>query len=433
MLGGVFLPSTSQAHVKIMGRRHKKRSYTQYEKDEEDGADSSNVGVGSTLAHLRDPLERNGVEPPGSSLEEDDSNQQLSDDWDVVDRRSKKRKRNHQKHAVKTPSDSVSAEKRNNRPALTYAQLHKMQSSLTISDLQGLVLYCLADGTSPQWVSVRHHNQIRKVVVLLVPGLERGMFNGHIELHDPASGAGIDAPSTNFNPVNSQTFTEPSSSGLQNTSHTDYGRSPDEYLPVPLEIDRLPVPFKPLASIFNHLWPVKAPGDGKCYKVHSPLHAMLTAPIPKSREQKNEQEKLKTPKPPREIADWKNERTPICHFLLSSEDLHENEFTIHPANLITDEEKDLNLKRRRIAKQLEDSGWMDTAVTELSQADVPDSEVQRGSLTLGRTVLALDCEMCLVEGGESALTRISIVNWDGEVVMDELVMPDRPITDYLTQ
>ena len=31
-----------------------------------------------------------------------------------------------------------------------------------------------------------------------------------------------------------------------------------------------------------------------------------------------------------------------------------------------------------------------------------------------------------------ALTRISIVGWDGTVIMDELVKPDKPIIDYLT-
>lgn len=55
-----------------------------------------------------------------------------------------------------------------------------------------------------------------------------------------------------------------------------------------------------------------------------------------------------------------------------------------------------------------------------------------GSLTAGREVLAMDCEMCKTGEQEFSLTRISIVRWDGSVVMDELVKPEKPIIDYLT-
>ena len=47
---------------------------------------------------------------------------------------------------------------------------------------------------------------------------------------------------------------------------------------------------------------------------------------------------------------------------------------------------------------------------------------------------ALDCEMVGVGtgGSESAVARVAVVNWDGEVVLDRYVRPDRPITDYRT-
>lgn len=47
---------------------------------------------------------------------------------------------------------------------------------------------------------------------------------------------------------------------------------------------------------------------------------------------------------------------------------------------------------------------------------------------------ALDCEMVGVgpEGLESALARVSIVNWDYEIVLDTYVKVDQPVSDYRT-
>lgn len=47
---------------------------------------------------------------------------------------------------------------------------------------------------------------------------------------------------------------------------------------------------------------------------------------------------------------------------------------------------------------------------------------------------ALDCEMVGVgqEGLDSALARVSIVNWENEIVLDTYVKVDQPVTDYRT-
>lgn len=47
-------------------------------------------------------------------------------------------------------------------------------------------------------------------------------------------------------------------------------------------------------------------------------------------------------------------------------------------------------------------------------------------------LFGLDCEMCLTTRG-SELTRVSLVNASGCCVMDELVVPDNPIKNYLTR
>jgi RNA exonuclease 4 len=48
--------------------------------------------------------------------------------------------------------------------------------------------------------------------------------------------------------------------------------------------------------------------------------------------------------------------------------------------------------------------------------------------------LALDCEMVGVGkyGERSALARVSIVNWEGDVVLDKFVKVAEPVTDYRT-
>ncbi|KAH3687875.1 hypothetical protein WICPIJ_001168 [Wickerhamomyces pijperi] len=49
----------------------------------------------------------------------------------------------------------------------------------------------------------------------------------------------------------------------------------------------------------------------------------------------------------------------------------------------------------------------------------------------GSHTFAMDCEMCQSANGK-VLTRVSLINFNGEKVLDELVQPDEPITDYLT-
>lgn len=408
-----------------MGHDKKKRSHEQFAQDANfDTERTENIGIASTLAHIRNP------EP---YLGDGNIEELTSGEWTTVDRRSKKSKKTNGDHGIDSQiKTQKNLKKKDNRPTLTFAEFHKIQSSLRINDLQGLVLYCLADGTSPQWISVRHHAQVKRAVILFMPGLEKDMFNGRIKLGEPPSTGYVDRNSA----VSSRPIEEAGAFRKETKQDAEAyrgdTRSPDEYLPVKLSAENLPVPLKPLADVFEHVWPVKAPGDDKYCKVHSPLHAMLNAPVPKSQEEKKAEKQIKGAKPVGEGKFWENKRTPITTFMASNEDLQENEFTLHLAYFATQAEKDRELVRREEAKETEDDGWIQTRVHNLEDGGVPDTDIEKGSLTAGRTVLAMDCEMCKVEGGDMALTRISIVGWDGTVVMDELVKPDKPIIDYLT-
>ncbi len=441
----------------MAGGNKKKRNRAQYEKDIADG--ESSTSIGATPAKLRG---EDSTTPMQDGKEKDSG----SEEWTTVGRGGKK-------------------QKKSNYPSLGYSELHKLNSSVNINHLQGLVLYCLADGNmAPNWVSVRHHNMIRKAVVLFVPGLERGMFDGSIELEcpeedlidfsDPASGADVvlanvdDLIDISEAPKIANPFTEDRtrSGSLLDFANPNNGhnkgleegdksgpavaidlkhraesngyivrarpQSPDDYLPIPLASDKLPLPLSPLADTFTHLWPVKAPGDERYGKVHSPLHAMLNSPVPKTQEEKIEDKQIKGPKPARVGRDWENRRTPITAFVATKEELQENDYLLHPVWFTDPAERTASLGRRKLDKQTATDGWTDTLVADLDDGSIADEDIQKGSITAGRGVLAMDCEMCLVEGGEMALTRISLVEWDGSVIMDEFVMPNKPIIDYLT-
>ncbi|KAL6720851.1 hypothetical protein ACLMJK_002776 [Lecanora helva] len=431
-----------------MGEKNrKKRKHAQYAEDENEN--DNKFGIGATLAHLR------GGDSPSPKRRNADKWTD-PDGWTTIGRGGKKMKRQ------KTAS----------YPSLGYSDLHKLRSMVNIHHLQGLVLYCLADGnTAPSFVSVRHHLMVKKAVVLFVPGLEKGMFDGSIELVPPEedlidlsdqapeadtlarkrasnpftvldrdSGPLIDfssdekagskdrsEPGGNFQP-----FVANGVQQKETNRHVDKppANSPDNFLPELLISEKLPEPLKPLVDCFKHLWPVKAPGDERHGKVHSPLHAMLNSPITKSQEEKRQ---IKGPKLARESKNSENKRTPVTQLVSSKEQLQENDYVLHHAWCRNSEESVHNFGQRLVKKQTEDDGWVDTDVKNLAEGDVPDKEIEKGSITTGRKVVAMDCEMCILEGGQSALTRISLVDWDGIVLMDELVKPDKPITNYVTE
>lgn len=411
-----------------MGKKTNKRKHAQHQHDLKEDAVLYTTSLAGTLAHLRTPedFQENNQQRRTNETEEPSA-----DDWTVISRGNKRPKNSHQaKDQEQRPKDTY--------PALIYNELHKLHSSIKIVDLQSLVLYCLADGVSPQWVSVKNRASIRKVVVLFVPGLEKGMFDGEIALENPSNGVedsqNAEADETKANGKIEDRVASIVTSTLPNedTGVKQMSKSPDDYLPVRLVSEKLSVPLKPLSEMFTHVWPVKAPGDEKYSKVYSPLHAMLTAPITKSQEVKMEERSVKGTKSAKEGKQWENQRTPITAFIATKDDLLENEYTAHPVHFSTDEEKRREANRRRDARETQDTGWVDTAVESLEDGNAADKDIEQGSLTVGRSVFAIDCEMCKTENDETALTRVSLVDWNGDVILDELVKPAKPIIDYLT-
>lgn len=307
-----------------------------------------------------------------------------------------------------------------NYPAIEHQPQARIQNFVKVTDLQALALYILAEGVAPQWVAIRNRSSIRHVVMLMVPGLELGMFSGKIPIEDDT--AAVDAP-------------EDTAHDLEKPKRLTV--DPDDYYPVKLKSHKLPPALQPLSEIFPDVWPIRAQADyrgDQYFRVHSPIHTMLTSQIPKSREEKQLKKSGNHKGPlPQNTKHWENKRTPITEFIASLEEQRENEYVVHPAWFSSPEAKASAYENRSLARQSSEHGWVDTNVTSLEDGEVASSETEAGSVTAGRRVLAVDCEMCKSDKDESVLTRISILDWDDTVVMDKLVKPDDPIKDYLTQ
>ncbi|KAL4958383.1 hypothetical protein BDW69DRAFT_78780 [Aspergillus filifer] len=371
--------------------------------------DSQGFGLGQTLSLLpKNDSEQNDSSVSATTLPDNGRDSPSNNAEDGMDdkRPTKKKRLNGEK--VKYP-------------ALTYVDNRSLQSPVRIADLQNLLLFCFADGVAPQWVAVKNVTRLRKAVFLMVPGLELGMFDGRIALDAPKEIEVKDVAAEDTVDTRASDFAR-WKEGLpaEDRSHL--------HNPRPLSRSDVPEPLQPLADVFSHAWPIRAPGDTKYNKVHSPLQAILMTPLPKGKEKS-----AKGPKPPRVDKNVISKRTPITNYISPIGELKDNEYPLHPA-LSTSEHDKLAIEetRKRLGQSASD-GWVDTQVESLKDGDVPESEIQQGSMTAGRDVLAIDCEMCITEGGNSELTRVSILRWDGETVLDELVKPKLPVIDYLTR
>lgn len=174
-----------------------------------------------------------------------------------------------------------------------------------------------------------------------------------------------------------------------------------------LDTRRLPSCLQELPGMFKHVWPIKSTGDDR--KLVSPVSSFLNSPIPKGQTVHNPD----------------NKRIVVSDLLMAVHDMVEDDYPLHSSQKILREgcEDD-----RREEEKRKNEGWVET---DLSIGNGQDKN-ESGAVTEGKTIYAIDCEMCKTRQGLE-LTRISVVNWDAEVVYDTLVKPTNPITDYVTQ
>lgn len=357
--------------------------------DIDDGLTKNEFGVAATLAHL------SNLDNSDNASNDPDASASASGEWQTVERKPKKKKSKTERRDAK-----------HNYPGIVYSAQHRLTTSVKLRDVQLLILYLLANGDAPQWIAVRHRRDFRKVVCLTVPGLEMGMFDGSVSLAQQQ-------------PLESPPDLLPSDSKLTSAS-------PDSFYPRGLSASALPEALKPLSDMFDRVWPIDAPGDRFGTRMHSPLQAILTAPLQKPANHK----KNSGPQPPRYATKWVDQPTHISHMLASLEQLRDDDYVLHPALFASEELRQDDTIKRNAAKQASADGWVDSSSSGCTEQRSVDRHEDCAD---GMRVLAIDCEMCKTGAEDFELTRISVVDWDGAVVMDELVLPDKPITDYVTQ
>lgn len=147
-------------------------------------------------------------------------------------------------------------------------------------------------------------------------------------------------------------------------------------------------PQKFFAETFQYMIPTMMPGGNG--KIISPLTALILCRL--SKKDKKERKK-----------ELKGVKLVLYDLLLTKEQMVANNYPLH-SEMEVSEENELT------------PGWAETQAFE-----------HEGSKTF-----SLDCEFCLSATGK-VLTRVSLVNFQGEVVLDEYVKPEEPITNYLTK
>ena len=405
---------------RMAGDHARKRSRDEYERDHQ-------FGVGGALAQIRGEGPSKETGDGAGNLNGTDG----ADEWQTAESKSSKKR----KKLPKKDGGSY--------PSITHSPNSRLNHFVKLGDLQNLTLYLIADGTSPQWCAVKHGASVRKVVALMVPGLESGMFDGSIPLaattlengggdvENAAAGEGETDMNGDSVKANGESTELASTSDTNAASSRKIFVSPDHYYPIRLKQDRLPGPLQPLADIFEHVWPIKTPGDDKHAKMHSPMAAMLSTPILKTKEEK----KAKGPQPPAEGRNWKNQRTPITELVANKTELMEEKYVLHPV-LYKDSPTAVEEAASREANATTaESGWVDMPGIDQLWAD--QKQPNDGTTLQGKNVLAMDCEMCITSAAGTtpqvfSLTRISLIDWEGKTVLDEYVKPAQPITDYLT-
>jgi RNA exonuclease 1 len=165
------------------------------------------------------------------------------------------------------------------------------------------------------------------------------------------------------------------------------------------DLDSTPLPN--LAKIFKYMWLPKAPGTNT--QLFSPVTSFLNVPLSASQNihRAREQSKQKGMTFPR-LKLMVGEHIDVETLLMNPVEMRNAGYPIHPLH--------------------------EDGLPELDVVCTPSVTEDAGRR---KTVIGIDCEMCKTEAG-SEITRVTLVDFQGNTLYDELVKPENPIIDYLT-
>ncbi|KAK9459138.1 uncharacterized protein V1516DRAFT_681069 [Lipomyces oligophaga] len=156
------------------------------------------------------------------------------------------------------------------------------------------------------------------------------------------------------------------------------------------------------SGAFNYIWPLRLPGDR--VRVRSPMMSILTVPLSKkvtAAQQISSEDKDKQIKVTWDMLVMK----PI--------ELQRNLYPVHSSISV------YGVDEEYVSSKQDEDQWVET----LPNENETDKEFK---------IFGLDCEMVMTEHG-SELARVTLVGWDRKIVLDELVLPDHAIVDYITR
>ncbi|CCK72391.1 Rnh70p KNAG_0K00230 [Huiozyma naganishii CBS 8797] len=241
----------------------------------------------------------------------------------------------------------------------------KSTNTISIKFLRDFVQY-LYRGKQlnvPLWIDVEGRNNLNKLVVLFMPGLEPLDF--HL-----SKGADFDTNGTRMNEASH--FTLGDDDGANNEMLSKYEN-----------------------------FPVLCPGSKM--SLFSAYNAFLNVPLTK-----NEKTTL--------IDELSRKKIDITDLFATLDQLVEQDYPIHPSTVGVTEENKAGLVKSQSDLDVQ---WVNT-------------EYPPTGATGESHIYGLDCEMCMASTG-LVVTRVSLVDFQLNVIYDELVKPDIPIIDYLTK
>lgn len=258
-------------------------------------------------------------------------------------------------------------------PSLSFAggELRKRKAPISVEEVRDVFLHLFADGASTKFLVVENPRSILRAVVLLIPGIM------------PESVGAADPPVGSAYPI-------------------ALGSGTPSKIPA-------------INACYSHACPTRATGE--LTKMHSVLTTLLQSPVSGEQKRKRllerQQQKFSENDPSVYVLDipsMLDNGYPIPSYLgegLSLDPESARSASSWPAAAPT--------------PQTRENGWVETPPSN------PTSEVETPK------IIAIDCEMCETEDGK-VLARVCAIDYRTEkVVYDQLVLPDKPVIDYLTQ